>query len=369
MKLSDLKVHTLAVPLQESVQFSWEPFPHPVYVFSIVEVEAGGFKGYSAIEFGAAYKHFLETTVKLTIQGLDIEIENIDTRLLEIGSWAIQRLGALEVAVWDLLAKREGLPLYKLLGGSRSKVKVYASTGRLLSAEETVKIVERYAELGIDVVKLRFRRKRVEDDFNVLRAVVGEFPDIKISVDANQAWSYTPPYWSKKTALKVAKELENYDILWLEEPLWKDDVEGYKWLRENTSVEISGGELEHGLQRFRMLIENGAFDIVQADAVYSNGIQECRKVAAVAEAFNLKFMPHAWDPGLGWLANLHLAASLPEKLCPYIEMPLDPIWWKDVMFGVLDGEIELENGYVKLPDRPGLGYEPDEEKMKKLRIS
>ncbi|AIG99086.1 MULTISPECIES: mandelate racemase/muconate lactonizing enzyme family protein [Archaeoglobus] len=369
MKLGDLKVHTLAIPLREPIQFSWEPFPHPVYVFSIVEVEAGGFKGYSAIEFGAAYKHFLETTVKLTIQGLDIEIEDVDARLLEVGSWAIQRLGALEVAIWDLIAKREGLPLYRLLGGGRRKVKVYASTGRLLSAEETVKMVEKYAELGIDVVKLRFRRERINEDLEVLKAVAREFSDVKISVDANQAWSYTPPYWSRKKAMKVAKELENFEVLWLEEPLWKDDVEGYRWLRENTSIEISGGELEHGIQRFRMLIEGGAFDIVQADAVYSNGIQECRKVAALAEAFNLKFMPHAWDPGLGWLANLHLAASLPEKLCPYIETPLDPLWWNEVMFGVLNGEVELEKGYAKLPEQPGLGFEPDEEKMKKFRIA
>ncbi len=369
MRLDDLRVHTLAIPLREPVQFSWEPFPRPVYVFSIVEVESGGHMGYSAIEFGAAYKQFLETTVKMVVQGLNMEIEEIDPRLLEIGSWAIQRLGALEVAIWDLVAKREGLPLYKLLGGSRRRVKVYASTGRLLSAEETLELVEKYAEMGINVVKLRFRREKIEDDLEVLKAVVRDFPDLRLAVDANQAWSYTPPYWSRKQALKVARELEKYDVLWLEEPLWKDDIEGYRWLRENTGIEIAGGELEHGLQRFRMLIENGAFDIVQADSVYSNGIAECRKIAALAEVFELKFMPHAWDPGLGWLANLHLAASLPEKLCPYIETPLDPLWWSDVMFGVLNGNVEIEKGYAKLPEEAGLGLEPDEEKLKKFRIA
>jgi len=97
MRLDDLRVHTLAVPLPEPIKFSWEPFPHPVYVFSIVEVESEGYKGYSAIEFGAAYKHFLETTVKLTVQGLDIEIEEVDSRLLEIGSWAIQGLALLKL--------------------------------------------------------------------------------------------------------------------------------------------------------------------------------------------------------------------------------------------------------------------------------
>ncbi|WP_202318696.1 mandelate racemase/muconate lactonizing enzyme family protein [Archaeoglobus neptunius] len=366
MKIDDLKVHVISQPLREPVRFSWEPFPRPVYVYSIVEVESDGYRGYSAIEFGPAYKQFLETTVKMTLQVLGTE--EIDERLLEIGSWAIQRLGAFEVALWDLKAKMEGLPLYRLLGGTRRRVKIYASTGRLLNPEDTLKLVEKYVEMGIDTVKLRFRRERIEDDLEVLKAAVSEFGDLKIAVDANQAWSYTPPYWSRKVALKVARELENYDVLWLEEPLWKDDVEGYRWLRENTTVEIAGGELEHGLQRFRMLIENGAFDIVQADAVYSNGIAECRKVAAVAEAFGIRFMPHAWDPGLGWLANLHLAASLPEKLCPYIETPFDPLWWDEVMFGALNGRVEIENGYAVLPETPGLGLEPDEEKLRKMRI-
>ncbi|MET1124218.1 MAG: mandelate racemase/muconate lactonizing enzyme family protein [Archaeoglobaceae archaeon] len=369
MKLEDIRVYTLALPLPEPVKFSWEPFPHSVYIFSVVEVESGGYRGYSAIEFGAAYKQFVETTVKLTLQGLDIDIENIDPRLLEIGSWAIQRLGAVEAAVWDLIAKKEGLPLYRLLGGARKKVKVYASTGRLLDEKDTVKLVERYTEMGIDTVKIRFRRESVEDDLRVLKAVMGEFPDVSFAVDANQAWSYTPPYWSRKVALKVAKELESLGVLWLEEPLWKDDIEGYKWLRDNVGIEIAGGELEHGLQRFRMLIESGAFDIVQADVVYSNGIQECKKVAAIAESFNLKFMPHAWDPGLGWLANLHLAASLAESICPYIETPLDPIWWKDLMFEVLNGEIEIEKGYVRLPESPGLGFDLDREKLEKYRIA
>jgi L-alanine-DL-glutamate epimerase-like enolase superfamily enzyme len=369
MKLGDLRVHTLALQLREPVQFSWEPFQHPFYIFSVVEVESEGIKGYSAIEFGAAYKQFLETTVKMTVQGLNIDIEQIDERILEIGSWAIQRLGALEVAIWDLIAKKHGLPLYRLLGGNRKKVKVYASTGRLLNIGETVKLVEKYYDMGIDVVKLRFRRNDVKDDIEVLKAVRKEFGDICIAVDANQAWSYTPPYWDRKDALKVARELEKYDVAWLEEPLFKDDIDGYRWLRDKTTVPISGGELEHGLQRFRILIENRCFDIVQADAVYSNGISECRKVAALSEAFGLKFLPHAWDPGLGWLANLHLAASLPEKLCPYIETPLDPLWWREVMFGILQNEVLIENGYAILPEEPGLGVEVDEEKLKKFKIA
>ncbi len=369
MMLDDVKVHTLAIPLREPVKFSWEPFHRPVYMFSIVEVECEGVKGFSAVEFGTAYKQFLETTVKMIVQGLKIDLENIDYRLLEIGSWAIQRMGAFEVAVMDLRAKLCGLPLYRMLGGGRRRVKVYASTGRLLDPEETVKLVSSYYDMGIDAVKLRFRRDRIEDDFEVLKAVRKEFGDMVVAVDANQAWSYTPPYWDRKMALRVVNELARYDVAWIEEPLYKDDIDGYVWLRRKSEIPIAGGELEHGLERFRDLICRGAFDIVQADSVYSNGIGECRKVAAIAEAHGLKFMPHAWDPGLGWLANLHLAASLPESLCPYIETPLDPIWWSEVMFGVLDFDLEIDNGYVVLPKEAGLGVDIDWSAVEKYKVA
>ncbi|WP_062421132.1 mandelate racemase/muconate lactonizing enzyme family protein, partial [Sulfolobus acidocaldarius] len=257
MKVKDVKVHVLKVPLPEPIQFSWEPLPHQDYTFSLIELEGeNGVKGYSAIELGSTYKAFINTYVRPLLINLQIDLELIPDRFLQIGSWLIQRTGALEVAIWDLIAKSNQLPLYKMLGGKRKKVKVYASTGRLMDVKETIDLINDYYSKGIDIVKIRFRRNSIKDDLALLREIRKTFGDsIRVAVDANQAWTFTPPYWDRMTALKVAKELEQYDVEWLEEPLYREDIEGYRWLRERSNIKISGGELEYDLSRFKAFVD------------------------------------------------------------------------------------------------------------------
>jgi L-alanine-DL-glutamate epimerase-like enolase superfamily enzyme len=357
--------------LPETIQFSWEVLPHSDYTFSIIEVEGdNGIKGYSATELGRTYVSFVNSYVKPLLVGLQIDVELLPQRFFELGSWLLQRTGALEVAIWDLIAKSHNLPLYKMLGGTRKKVKIYASTGRLLDPKQTVELINEYYNKGIDVVKIRFRRNNIKEDIEVIKEIRKVFGEsIKVAVDANQAWCFTPPYWNRSTALKVAKELEKYEVEWLEEPLYREDIEGYKWLKERTNVRIAGGELEFGLSRFKLFINYRALDILQADAIYSNGFRECKTVASLAESNGLEFLPHAWDPGIGWLANLHLAASLPEHLTRYIETPLDPPWWfENVLFSITREKIMIEDGYAVLPEGNGLGVEIDEEKLRKYKV-
>jgi len=370
VRLRDLIVHTVALPLKESVMFSWEPLPHSVYVFSIVEaIGDNGLSGFSAIELGLSYKHYVEGLVKALLLGADLEKLPMD-RVLEVGSWFASRLGAVEVAMMDLTAKSLGKPLCSLIGGPvRSRVRIYASTGRLMGPDDTVNAIERYREMGIELVKIRFGRTNIADDVEVIRRVWNEFKgSVKIAVDANQAWRVTPPFWNRRMALRVARELEKYEVEWLEEPLFKDDLEGLRWLRSKVDVPIAGGELEHGIHRFKQIIESEAYDIINADAIYSNGIREVMGVANLANSHGLTFLPHAWDPPLGYLANLHVAASLSETLTPYLETPLDPPWWFESLFSMLTGRPILNNGYVDVPNGPGLGFEPNMDLVRKYSI-
>ncbi len=368
MKISDIKTYRVKIPLRESIQFSWEPFPNTHFEFILIEVvNSKGIKGYSATQFTAQTEVAIRG-LKPLLKGLDVEDFLANDRLLELGSWFFGRIGAIEVALLDLLAKEENLPLYKLFRGNRKRIRVYASTGRLAKAEEIINLIKKYYDIGIDIVKIRFHRITINDDLNIVKEIRKEFGEqIKIAVDANQAWGLVSPFWNRYDALKVAKELERYNIEWLEEPLFKDDIEGYAWLRRNTSVKIAAGELEHNFWIFKKFIEENALDIVQADAIYSNGISECIKIALMAQVNGLLFLPHAWDPGLGWLANLHLTASLPESLTPYLETPLDPLWWfNDVIQFAFKEGIEIQNGYVRVPEKEGLGIELDMEKIKKF---
>ncbi|QGA68940.1 mandelate racemase/muconate lactonizing enzyme family protein [Sulfolobus sp. E11-6] len=368
MKISDIRTYIVKIPLREPVQFSWEPLPNAQFEFALIEVSNDrGTKGYSATQFTAQTEVAIRG-LKPLLRGIEVEDFLANDRLLELGSWFFGRVGAIEVALWDLLAKEANLPLYKLFRGNRRRVRVYASTGRLTRAEEIISLIRKYYDMGINVVKIRFHRRNIEDDLNIVKEIRKEFGDqVRIAVDANQAWGLTPPYWSRNDALRVAKELERYDVVWLEEPLFKDDIEGYSWLRRKTNVKIAGMELEHNFSIFKRFIEENALDIVQADSIYSNGINECVKIALLAQINGLLFLPHAWDPGLGWLANLHLTASLPESLTPFLETPLDPLWWfNDVIQFAFKEEIKIENGYVTLPEKEGLGIDLDMEKIKKF---
>ena len=158
--------------------------------------------------------------------------------------------------------------------------------------------------------------------------------------------------------------MEEYGIRWLEEPLYKHDYDGYARLRSSTSVPIAGGEFNADLHEFRELISGGCLDVVQPDVTLSTGILNGKKVAGMAEAYNLEFSPHTWTNGLGLAANLQLMASVPD--CPYCEFPYEPPGWvpeaRDFM--LTDPLMIDARGYIAVPQGPGLGIELDMEKIK-----
>src|SRR5262249_12681340 len=129
--------------------------------------------------------------------------------------------------------------------------------------------------------------------------------------------------WGFQRALSVARELESLGVLWLEEPLPRHDYDNLTRLRERlTRIKLAGGEDNHGIHEFKLLIDRGCYHTIQPDGLLSEGIFHLRKVAAMTEVAHLEFVPHTWGNGIGLLANLHLAASIPE--CPFLEFPHDP---------------------------------------------
>jgi L-alanine-DL-glutamate epimerase-like enolase superfamily enzyme len=223
---------------------------------------------------------------------------------------------------------------------------------------------------GFRAVKLRFHSPDPRDDIKVVEAIRAAVGDrIDIMVDANQA-GIEPGLsghqrWGFQRALAVARELENLGVLWLEEPLPRHDYSNLARLRERlTKIKLAGGEDNHGMHEFKLLIDRGCYDILQPDALLSEGIFQLRKIAAMAEAAHLEFVPHTWGNGIGLLANLHLAASIPD--CPFLEFPHDPpsgftLLSRDQM---LREPLAIEaDGTVKVPDRPGFGFALDEERI------
>lgn len=267
-----------------------------------------------------------------------------------------------ETALWDLAGKYCGLPVNKMWGGYSKELKIYASTGELLSLEDRIKYVQTCVDLGFKAVKLRMHDTVVERDLEAIKEIAKRFSGkISFMVDANQA-DHLPgandidSSWDTYTALKVARTLEELNFLWLEEPVARYNYDGLAMIARKVDIPLAGGEKNEGLNEFRDLAEKEGYHILQGDCVFSDGMFQLRKAAAIAEAYNKLFIPHTWSNPVGFMANLQLAASLPN--CPWFEVPFEPpAYTLDMYKDVFINPPVIQNGIIKVPEGPGLGFE------------
>ena len=372
MKIVDTEAYICHFPLPEPFYPSWIPgLPsqnNSAIILRLITDE--GIDGAcTGVAFAQEWRGFPDL-IKIFLVGRDpFQVEDFlqvirSAKVVGFRGWFV------EIALWDIIGKAVGQPIYRLLGGARDKVKAYASTGELRDPETRAEDARRLVEEGFKGIKLRIRSHDIKEDLAVVEAVriaVGD--DIEIMVDANQAWlihgfaSY--PKWDLKRALTVARELEKQGVLWLEEPLRMRDYDGLAILRRSTSLAISGGELNDDLDDFREFIARGCYDILQPDVTFSGGILNCRKIAAMAEAANIIYNPHTWTNGLGLAANLQLMGAIPN--CTYCEFPYEaPGWIPEARDAMLAEPITIdEEGCVAVPSKPGLGVEVDWDKVRK----
>ncbi len=370
MKISDVRTRVFEFPHGEQ-PFSptWQPIPSSTHRLTLVEIATD--EGITGIGAGGVVTP--QNTAGPFFIGQDpLDIERHAHTVRSV-AYFLGRPWPVEIALWDIAGKAAGLPLYRLLGGHKDRVRAYASTGELRPAEQRAEDVTRLRDEGFTAVKLRFHSPNAKSDLPILETVrkaVGDSMDIM--VDANQAWNYPGDpvsyRWDLRTAVMMAREMETFGVFWLEEPLWAYDYDGLAALRRQANLRIAGGELNPALHEFRLYLEKGCYDVYQPDATFAGGISGARKVAGMAEAAGLMFSPHTWTNGIGLMANLHVAAAVPN--CPFIEYPYDPpAWTPEVRDFLLAEPIRIDSeGYVRLPDRPGLGIELDEEKLKRYEI-
>jgi D-galactarolactone cycloisomerase len=277
-------------------------------------------------------------------------------------------LWGVEVAVWDAIGKTSRQPIHKLLGGAQDRVMAYASTGMIKSPKEHAVDALKYQEMGFRAMKMRIHSDNLEKDLAPVRAVREAVGDqMKIMVDANQAATFSGPFWSYRRALGTARALEKLNVFWLEEPLFHAAHEDLANLAREVDLQIAGGEDENGFLRFKELIDKNCFDIIQADVAASGGILQLKKVAALAEASGKQFVPHSFDVCITLASALQLIGSVPNA--PFVEYGIDlPSlnWGHDPM---MKKPIEIsKDGYVRIPDAPGLGIEIDDEYVERFRV-
>ncbi|MBM3236404.1 mandelate racemase/muconate lactonizing enzyme family protein [Candidatus Poribacteria bacterium] len=276
----------------------------------------------------------------------------------------------LEIALWDIIGKAANKPVYKLMGACRDKMLVYAATSRLLDKEQHVRQVMDIMNEGFKAVKLRLHRPNPWNDLAVVEAVRDVVGDgIMILVDANQnnpSVGYN--FWPRRTALQMAKELDNLNVYYLEEPLPRKDVEGLAEIATAVDMFIAGGEHTPTIYDFKEHLLRGAYDIVQPDVILGGnmGITGIKKIAEIADYFERLIIPHVCSGGnfaIFLAATLQTMATVDN--CPMVEYPYDPpILTADTMQTIVKEPILIDkDGFVKIPDQPGIGVELNEVRL------
>lgn len=382
MKIKDIIMDYVEIPLPREFFPTWRPSGEKVQGVAIVRVLTDdGIIGIAGMEanwgWGQVLKSAVEHMIKPLILGKDPTKTEDLIRYLRGVSLYSARPWLIENALWDIVGKVCKQPIYKLWGGYQDRILAYAAWGELRTPEERTEDAIALVEEGFKALKVRIHGPHFNDDIKLVEAVRRAVGDkLQIMVDANQATALERPgdprhypVWSYERAKETALALQDLDVLWMEEPLSRYDLDGLERLCAEVDLPIAGGEMNRGLHEFRWLLERECYDILQPSCSFSEGMFQVRKIGALAEMHYKRCIPHAWTSGPGFVANLQVAASLPN--CPYIEYPFDPpAFTVESLQGTIQEPIYIDDeGYVPVPQKPGLGIELNEENIRRFRIA
>ena len=376
MRIRDVRTHVLEAKLREP--FSWSLFWADSRHALLVEIEAeDGTIGWGEV-YGPprpnaavieAYRPHLLGQDALARERIWQTLYNL---LRDHGQrgLAVQALSGIDIALWDLAGKHHGVPVHRLLGGPiRTEFQAYA-TGLYRKrvpdpvAALVAEALQHVAD-GFTAMKLKVGFG-IDEDVRTARAIrqaIG--PDVALMVDANHGYD-------ARRAILLGRRLAEFDIGWFEEPVPPEDLEGYREVRAQQPIPVAGGECAFTRFGFRDLIGQRCVDIVQPDTCAAGGLSECVKIAAMANAAGLRYVPHVWGTGIAIAASLHLLAVLPDN--PPCLPPEPPLLEFDrtehaIRDALLVQPIRAEAGMVRVPDGPGLGVEVDRAALERFKVA
>lgn len=345
-QVSDCSVSLYSIPTNESLDDATQSFDTLELVVVRVETNSGE-KGlgltYTIGEGGSAIAEFVATTLKPII--LDepaaprIARNQLRAKTTFVGREGIAEIAisAIDIALWDALGRRTGLPLYELLGAERRRVPTYYTDGGWLQYDNET-LVENActaAETGYTGMKMKVGRSHAEDETRI-REVYAALPEhMELMIDANCAYSVAE-------AKRLAARVTDVDLAWLEEPLRKGDYVGHADLREAVNIPIALGENLYSEHQFAQATAVGAADVLQPDVCRVGGITPWIAVAEAARACDTPVVPHYIEP-------IHTHLALAFENVPYIERH------STVLDSVLETSVDLQEGAILPPETPGHG--------------
>jgi D-galactarolactone cycloisomerase len=291
----------------------------------------------------------------------------------QAGGFGGNAISAVDIALWDIAGQAARLPVYQLLGGAvRERVAVYATGLYYTEGEFPTRLLDEarsYVEIGYKGMKTKVGGLSLAEDVRrvaALREAIG--PDIHLMVDANQGYNAA-------TAIRIGQQLTEYDILWFEEPVNAKDLDAYLQVKAALPMAIAGGEVLRTRYEFKDFLARRGFDIAQPDVGMVGGITELYNVAMMANAFGIQVNPHVWGSPIMIAATLHVAATLPP--CPPARTPRpylqEPVMEFDrtpstIRNEVCESAFDQEDGFVAVPQGPGLGVNVVEEAVARLAV-
>jgi L-alanine-DL-glutamate epimerase-like enolase superfamily enzyme len=338
----------LAVPISDAKVLTGrqKPMTEIAFLFAEVQTEAGlSGVGYSYSKRAGGrglFAHAKEIAPELLGEDPS-DIQRLWTKLVWAGAsvgrsgLATQAVAAMDIALWDLKAKRAGLPLAKLLGAHRDSVQCYNTSGGFLSMsiEEILANAEASRHQGIGAIKIKVGQPDTAADLRRVSAVRELLGDsLPLMVDANQQWN-------RSTAIRMGRQLEEFNLTWIEEPLDAYDADGHAALARELATPIATGEMLTSVAEHKALIRAGSVDFMQPDAPRVGGITPFLKIMALGEHAGLRMAPH-----FAMEIHVHLAAAY--EIDPWVEH----FEWLEPLF---NERLEIRAGRMVVPGRPGLG--------------
>lgn len=375
MRITEVKTYVLSADLATPFAYSQAWYDRRMAL--IVEVVTD--EGISG--FGECYgpprpnrgmvEHYAPLLIGESPFAIELHWERLYNHLRDHGrkGLAVQALSGIDIALWDLKGRALGLPIHSLMGGPlRIRVRAYA-TGLYRRRRDDHEAYLReeaasYAADGFTAMKLK-TGWGIAEDVALTRALRNEIgPVIGLMVDANHAYDAA-------AAIAYARAVEDLDIAWFEEPVAPEDHEGYRELKAATRIPIAGGECEFTRWGFRRLLTERLVHVLQPDTCSAGGLSECKKIADMATAFGVRYVPHCWGTGIARAAALQLLAVLPHTppgLCatePLLEFDMSEHPIRDAVTLV---PIVQRGGWVDVPTGPGLGIEVDRAALRHFRV-
>ncbi len=387
MKITDIQTHVLLAPNYDSGKTSSAQDSFVVEIHTDEGISGVGESDLNPWIARACIEAPGTHTMSLGIKNLLIGQDPLDTeaawRRVYIGTAMdgrrgalIHALGAIDMALWDIKGKAAGKPVWQLLGGeARQSVTPYASLQPAGNSFEEyrdslVEWAERAVGLGFRAMKAEvtlngpYAHSRLHESYDrhteiiaAVRSAIG--PDVALMVDVQYMWS------DFETAISVVRDWAEFDLFFLETPIWVDNLDDYAKLHDAAPMKIAMGEWLATRHEFAEAMDRGKLDVAQPDVGRVGGLTEARVVCDMAAERNRLIVPHCWKTGISVSATAHLAFVTPH--CPFIEYLPPQICEETLRRELATEDLQIVDGVIPRPTKPGIGVELNRDALERFK--